>query len=84
MFDGGDWYVATNGDTGVQNVVAIMAALLIIGFLFAHKVEKEREETNMMVHFQLSMSGVGSWNKRWTGEDKNYSIIRNLPKGKAL
>lgn len=32
----------------------------------------------MRVEFRLSMPNVGSWNGRWSGEGKRYTIKRNL------
>lgn len=36
----------------------------------------------MLVEFKLSMPNVGSWNGRWTGEEKYYAVIRNFSKSK--
>jgi len=30
------------------------------------------------VEFRLSMPSRGSWNGRWSGEDRNYVIVRTL------
>jgi hypothetical protein len=30
------------------------------------------------MEFRLSMPGVSSWNGRWSGEDRNYTIVRSL------
>ena len=30
------------------------------------------------VIFRLSMPGRGSWNGRWSGEDRNYIIVRDF------
>ena len=30
------------------------------------------------VEFKLSMPGVASWNGKWSGEGKNYSIVKSL------
>jgi hypothetical protein len=30
------------------------------------------------IEFRLSMPGVASWNGRWSGEGKNYVIIKTL------
>jgi len=30
------------------------------------------------IEFRLSMPNVGSWNGRWSGEGRNYSIVRKL------
>lgn len=32
----------------------------------------------MRIEFKLSMPGRASWNGGWSGEEKNYSIVRNL------
>jgi hypothetical protein len=32
----------------------------------------------MLVSFELTMPNKGSWNGRWSGEDKKYYIIENL------
>lgn len=37
----------------------------------------------MIVAFTLSMSRVGSWNGRWTGENKTYAKVRQISKDKA-
>jgi len=34
----------------------------------------------MRIEFKLSMPNVGSWNGRWTGQDRNYVHYRNIPK----
>lgn len=31
------------------------------------------------VEFKLSMPGRASWNGGWSGEGKNYAIVRDLP-----
>lgn len=33
---------------------------------------------DVAVVFRLTMSGVNSWNGRWSGEDKNYTLTRYL------
>lgn len=33
--------------------------------------------------FELTMPRVGSWNGRWSGEDKYYAVTRNLGRSKA-
>jgi len=30
------------------------------------------------IEFRLSMPGVNSWNNRWSGEGRNYSIVRKI------
>ena len=35
--------------------------------------------TRKRVEFRLTMPNVGSWNGRWSGEDRNYTIVRRLP-----
>ena len=30
------------------------------------------------IEFRLTMPGVGSWNGKWSGEDKDYLIYRTL------
>lgn len=35
------------------------------------------------VVFTLSMPNVGSWNGKWTGEGRNYTITRTLKDDKA-
>ena len=35
------------------------------------------------VEFRLSMPSVGSWNGRWSGEGRNYVIVRTLPDEQA-
>jgi len=35
------------------------------------------------VEFRLSMPGVASWNGRWSGEDRDYLIYKNLPDKKC-
>jgi hypothetical protein len=35
------------------------------------------------VEFRLAMPGCNSWNGRWSGEGRNYSIVRNLTDKKA-
>ena len=30
------------------------------------------------IEFRLSMPGIGSWNGKWTGEGRNYSIARKI------
>jgi hypothetical protein len=31
------------------------------------------------VLFRLGMPGVGSWNGRWSGEGRNYVLVRSIP-----
>lgn len=33
----------------------------------------------MQLVFELSMPNRGSWNGRWSGEDRYYAIVRNFP-----
>ncbi len=37
----------------------------------------------MRVEFKLSMSKIGSWDGRWSGEDKNYVIYKNVSKDRC-
>ena len=30
------------------------------------------------IEFRLSMPNVGSWNGRWSGEGRNYTIVRKI------
>lgn len=30
------------------------------------------------IEFRLSMPHVNTWNGRWSGEERNYTIVRNL------
>jgi len=34
------------------------------------------------VEFSLTMPGVSTWNGRWSGEGRNYTIVRNLTENK--
>jgi hypothetical protein len=34
--------------------------------------------------FRLSMPSVGSWNGKWTGSDRNYTICKQVTDKKAL
>ena len=36
-----------------------------------------------MLAFKLSMPGVASWNGRWSGEGREYVIVRSLGRSKA-
>ena len=36
------------------------------------------------IEFRLSMPGNNSWNGRWSGEGRNYSIVKSLPATKVL
>ena len=36
------------------------------------------------VEFRLSMPNVNTWNWRWTGEGRNYTITKNLTNKKAI
>lgn len=38
---------------------------------------------SVRVEFRLSMPGRASWNGRWSGEDKNYTIVRTLTASQA-
>ncbi len=35
------------------------------------------------VEFRLAMPEKGSWDNRWSGEGKNYALVRNLDDGLA-
>ncbi len=35
---------------------------------------------NYRVEFRLSMPGRASWNGRWSGEDKNFTIVKTIGK----
>ena len=35
------------------------------------------------VEFKLSMPGRASWNGRWSGEDRNYTIVRSMSRTAA-
>jgi hypothetical protein len=35
------------------------------------------------IEFTLEMPNAGSWNGRWSGEGKNYSIVRRLTNDKC-
>jgi hypothetical protein len=37
----------------------------------------------MLIVFELSMPGIGSWNHKWTGEDRYYAKVRKLYKKSA-
>ena len=37
----------------------------------------------MLIAFELSMPGKGSWNRKWAGEGRPYIRVRNLPKQQA-
>lgn len=37
-----------------------------------------------LVEFKLSMPSRGSWDNRWSGEDRNYTIVRELDDEHAL
>lgn len=37
----------------------------------------------MPIAFYLSMPNCASWNGRWSGEGRNYVIVRNLGRSKA-
>ena len=34
----------------------------------------------ILVAFELSMPSAGSWNGKWTGEDRYYARVRNITK----
>jgi hypothetical protein len=34
------------------------------------------------VEFRLSMPSVNSWNGRWSGEDRDYLIVREIPESR--
>lgn len=36
------------------------------------------------VEFRLSMPGRASWNGKWSGEDKNYTITKSFKDAEAL
>ena len=36
------------------------------------------------VEFKLSMPGRNSWNGRWSGEERNYTIVKSLRDSVAL
>lgn len=38
----------------------------------------------MILCFELSMPSVGSWNGRWSGEDKRYIIKKNVRSKKDI
>lgn len=38
----------------------------------------------MRIIYRLSMPNVGSWNGKWTGEDREYYVIRKYSDKKAL
>jgi hypothetical protein len=44
----------------------------------------KKELNKMLLEFKLSMPNVGSWNGRWTGEDRYYAIIKNFSKSKEI
>jgi len=35
------------------------------------------------VEFRLSIPNVGSWNNKWSGKDRNYSIVRKVSDSRA-
>lgn len=35
------------------------------------------------VEFTLAMPGKGSWNSRWSGESRNYTLVRDLDDDRA-
>lgn len=37
----------------------------------------------MLVAFELSMPGIGSWNRKWSGEGRPYVRVRKLSKQQA-
>lgn len=37
----------------------------------------------MKVSFELTMPNVGSWNGKWTGEDRKYFVIRSFSGNRA-
>lgn len=37
----------------------------------------------MLVSFELTMPNIGSWNGKWTGEDRSYFICQNISKDLA-
>lgn len=36
------------------------------------------------VEFRLSMPNKGSWDNRWSGESRNYTLVRDLDDDRAL
>jgi len=38
----------------------------------------------MLVEFKLAMPGRGSWDNRWSGESRNFSIVKELDDARAL
>lgn len=36
------------------------------------------------VEFKLTMPGRGSWDSRWSGESRNYTLVRDLDDDSAL
>lgn len=36
----------------------------------------------MLLCFELSIPGVGSWNGKWSGADNYYALVRNLGRSK--
>jgi hypothetical protein len=34
----------------------------------------------MLIAFELSMPNIGSWNGKWTGEDRPYVRVKNVTK----
>ena len=32
----------------------------------------------MILAFELSMPGIGSWNKKWSGEGRYYAMVKNM------
>ena len=37
----------------------------------------------MRIEFKLSMPSNNSWNGKWSGEDKNYTAVRTIPKSRV-
>ncbi len=38
----------------------------------------------MLIEFLLSMPNAASWNGKWSGEGRYYSVVKPVPKAKAL
>lgn len=36
----------------------------------------------MLIAFELTMPNRGSWNGRWSGEDRRWIVVRNMGSGK--
>lgn len=36
----------------------------------------------MLIAFELTMPNRGSWNGRWSGEDRRWIVVRNMGRGK--